>query len=105
MDELKPKPWRITLQECVEDDSTKRGSGSRLALLLPIFTFCVCLFALVYAHAYFDKDTRTVIQVIVGALTLGGGGPYTLKQLFGKGSNGTTSDAKGTKDEGGGGEA
>ena len=105
MEEQKPKSWRITLQECLEDDNTKRGSGSRLALILPVFTFCVCLVAVVYAHAFCDKDTITVVQVITGALTLGGGAPYTLKQLFGKGTNAQGEQSTGTTDQGGGGQS
>lgn len=93
------KSIRQTLQECTEDDATGRGSGSRLVVILSVLTLCVCLVGAISAHVQFHKDMEGIISSLVAALGLGGGGPYVLKQVFGKGLALPSPVEKPTKEE------
>lgn len=76
------KSPRKTLQECLEDDTTGRGSGSRLALILGTLTLCVALVFALAAHGFLGRDFNSIIQSLIIAIAGGGAGPYTFKRVM-----------------------
>lgn len=76
------KSWRQTLQECLEDDVTGRGSGGRLAMILGTIAQCFGLVFALAAHAFMPKDFSGIIEVLVFTLTGGAAVPYTAKSVM-----------------------
>lgn len=76
------KSIRLTLQESVEDDTTGKGSNSRVAMAVVITVFVVCLLACVAAHLYLPgKNLESLINSFILALTSAAGIPYTAQKI------------------------
>ncbi|HNX94902.1 MAG TPA: hypothetical protein PKL14_07040 [Holophaga sp.] len=75
------KSIRQSLQECVEDDATGKGSGSRLALVMGTLTLCVGLVASLSAQVFLGRDLSSTTHYLIYAIAGGGAGPYTFKRV------------------------
>jgi hypothetical protein len=74
------KSWRLTAQEALEDDATKRGSGSRTALAIAILTLAGSLLVSIYAQIHGAKGLEgTIKELIWGTVWLAA--PYAVKQV------------------------
>lgn len=76
------KSIRLTLQECLENDTTGKGSGSRLALAIGTLTLCVGLVFVLAAQGFLGRDFGNTIQALILAIAGGGAGPYTVKRAI-----------------------
>jgi uncharacterized membrane-anchored protein len=79
----KPKSWRITLQETIQEENGE-GSASRLTMILGMLTLCVGLIALIAAAVILAQDHDSLITTLVLAISGGGATSYSMKQIFGK---------------------
>jgi hypothetical protein len=76
------KSIRLSLQEVLEDDATKRGSASRMGMLLGVLTLCVGFLAALVIHMCGIRDMSDVLSSLIVAIAGGGAGPYTFKRLL-----------------------
>jgi len=91
------KSIRTSLQEAVEDDTTKRGSAARLALILGSVALCSALFASIIIHACGLKDMNEIASKLIWTIGGGGGGTYiakTIGSIFNRGNNAPESGEK-----------
>ena len=63
------KPMRLTLQEALEDETTGKGSNSRLILLMATLVFVVSLVLCLAVHCFMGKNMESLINSFVLALS------------------------------------
>jgi len=76
------KSFRLTLQESLEDDSTGKGSESRVNHMIGTLGLVIALFAALAIHCFTQKDLTTVITTIAVILGGSGAGPYAAKRVM-----------------------
>ena len=75
------KSIRQSLQETIEDDQTRRGSSTRLVMVVTATGLLAALAACITITAYGPKDLSDLAAKIIYALTGGAGGTAIAKRF------------------------
>ena len=65
------KPIRVSMQETMEDDATKRGSAARFVMIVGMITLCTSLIFALSVHVFMRYDMAKIINQL--AYMIGGG--------------------------------
>ena len=91
------KSIRLSLQEALEDDDTKRGSASRLAMIIGIITLAVALVFSLAVMVFMGKDLHTEVKHLI-YMVGGGHGAYLtgkVTSMFNRGGGNAPPKAEG----------
>ena len=76
------KSIRLSLQEALEDDSTGKGSESRVNHMIGTLALVVALAGALSIHYFSSKDMTGVITTLAVILGGSGAGPYATKRVM-----------------------